>query len=93
MAFLDETGLAELWAIIGDKYDSRANVAIGSYVGTGVCGADNPNSITFDFEPKMVWVFYAASATTSRTEDDYLIEHFFVRPTQNVNLTDAPLQD
>lgn len=26
----------------------------GSYVGTGSYGAENPNSLTFDFEPKLV---------------------------------------
>ena len=32
----------------------RLPVASGSYVGTGTYGKNNPNSITFDFEPKLV---------------------------------------
>ena len=28
----------------------------GSYVGTGTYGADNPNTLTFPFEPKLVFV-------------------------------------
>lgn len=29
-------------------------IAVGSYVGTGTCGSKHPNSLTFDFEPKLV---------------------------------------
>jgi hypothetical protein len=36
-----------------------AKIAFGSYVGTGTYGADNPNSITFDFVPKVVWIYYS----------------------------------
>lgn len=28
----------------------------GSYVGTNVYGSGNPNSLTFSFEPKFVWI-------------------------------------
>ena len=35
---------------------SAARVQVVSYVGTGTYGADNPNSLTFDFAPKMVIV-------------------------------------
>lgn len=31
-----------------------ARIATGSYVGTGTYGSSNPNSLTFDFEPKLV---------------------------------------
>lgn len=34
----------------------NARIATGSYVGTGVYGANNPTSITFEFEPKLVFV-------------------------------------
>lgn len=34
--------------------DTKAKVATGSYTGTGTYGASNPNSLTFDFEPKVV---------------------------------------
>ena len=33
-----------------------AKIAIGSYVGTGTSGMDNPNSLTFEFAPKMVLI-------------------------------------
>lgn len=38
---------------LGDAF-SGAKIATGSYKGTGTFGANNPNSLTFDFEPKMV---------------------------------------
>ena len=33
-----------------------ARIATGSYVGTGTYGSSNPNSLTFDFEPKLLVV-------------------------------------
>lgn len=33
---------------------SAAKIASGIYIGTGTYGADNPNILTFDFEPKLV---------------------------------------
>lgn len=33
-------------------------MVIGSYVGAGVHGKDNPNKITFDFKPKAIWLVY-----------------------------------
>lgn len=32
----------------------NAKIASGTYTGTGTYGADNPNSLTFSFEPKIV---------------------------------------
>lgn len=33
-----------------------ARIATGSYVGTGKYGKDNPNILTFDFVPKVIWI-------------------------------------
>ena len=33
-------------------------LTIGSYVGTGTYGSENPNSLTFDFEPRVVFIAY-----------------------------------
>ena len=41
--------------------NSKAKIVTGSYTGTGVYGERNPNSLTFDFEPKVVFI-YPASA-------------------------------
>ena len=72
MAFLDETGLAELWsliraedgkladadAVITALANTKAQIASGSYTGAGntVCGSSNARSLTFPFAPKMVWI-------------------------------------
>ena len=37
--------------------DSKARIQIGSYVGTGTYGANNPCSLTFNFEPNIVAIF------------------------------------
>lgn len=58
MAFLDETGLAELWSLTKGYADGKARVATGSYTGTGKYGSSNKNSLTFDFVPKFVMVAY-----------------------------------
>lgn len=41
--------------------DGKASIVTGSYVGTGTYGASNPNTLTFDFEPKVVILWYATS--------------------------------
>ena len=56
MAFLDETGLAELWSLIKAADAKAAKIATGSYTGTGKSGASNPNTLTFSFTPKLVFL-------------------------------------
>ena len=34
--------------------DAKAQIATGSYTGTGTYGIDSPNSLTFDFAPKLL---------------------------------------
>lgn len=34
----------------------KVQIATGSYAGTGTYGASNPNSLTFDFTPKLVYI-------------------------------------
>ncbi|WP_458397154.1 hypothetical protein [Anaerotignum sp.] len=53
MAFLDETGLAELWSLIREK-DVR--IATGTYIGTGTATSAKPTTLTFDFKPKFLMV-------------------------------------
>lgn len=36
--------------------DKRAQIATGSYTGTGKYGSGNKNQLTFDFEPKFVYI-------------------------------------
>lgn len=54
MAFLDETGLAELWELIQTEDAKNSKIAIGSYTGTGTYSSSSPCSLTFDFVPKFI---------------------------------------
>lgn len=41
---------------LDDALAARAQLATGSYTGTGKFGSANPNTLTFPFEPKFVFV-------------------------------------
>lgn len=47
-----QTAITEIDGILSGYV---ANIQTGSYIGTGVYGSSNPNSITFGFVPKIVW--------------------------------------
>jgi len=57
-AILDATLLA---------LNGKASIAVGSYRGTGTGGVDNPSSLTFDFEPKLVLISIINPATSAET--------------------------
>ena len=43
----------------GGGSDSRVPVIYTtSYVGTGTSGKDNPNTLTFDFVPEFIWIYW-----------------------------------
>ena len=46
--------LGNLISIPADQIKDGVKIATGSYTGTGTKGASNPNSLTFEFEPKLV---------------------------------------
>ena len=48
--------LGNLIAIPADQIKDGVKIATGSYTGTGTYGASHPNSLTFEFEPKLVLV-------------------------------------
>ncbi len=48
-------GLAAVEASLGTG-GKTARIALGKYTGNGRCGAAHPNSLTFDFAPKVVFV-------------------------------------
>ena len=52
---------------INNALNGKARIQTGSYVGTGTYGPDNPCSLTFEFEPKFVFVF-GKGATLSFNE-------------------------
>lgn len=55
------------------KLGDKARVQVLSYVGTGTYGSSNPNSLTFDFVPKMVHIHRKA-----KNENDYYFCDFFL---------------
>ena len=46
--------LGNLISIPADQIKDGVKIATGSYTGTGTYGASNPNSLTFEFEPKFL---------------------------------------
>lgn len=48
--------LGNLISIPADQIKDGVKIATGSYTGTGTYGAGHPNSLTFEFEPKMVFI-------------------------------------
>ncbi|MBE6972705.1 MAG: hypothetical protein E7440_02345 [Ruminococcaceae bacterium] len=44
-------------AIIDQMRTTIPHVQTGTYVGTGTCGEANPNTLTFDFTPKLVIIY------------------------------------
>ena len=48
--------LGNLISIPADQIKDGVKIATGSYTGTGTYGSSNPNSLTFAFEPKMVFI-------------------------------------
>ena len=68
--------------VLGNTISAGPKIAIGSYVGTGTYGAANPNSLTFDFAPKMVMVFQQANYQGSgvgNLVDSSASESYFVQ--------------
>lgn len=54
------------------RLGKKARIVTGSYVGTGTYGAINPNTLTFDFEPKVVFIFGYARTTNNGGEKSRL---------------------
>ena len=48
--------LGNLIPIPAGQIKDGAKIATGSYTGTGTYGSSNPNSLTFDFDPKLVFI-------------------------------------
>lgn len=48
--------LGNLISIPVDQIKDGVKIATGSYTGTGTYGSSNPNSLTFEFEPKIIYI-------------------------------------
>ena len=59
--------IAALQTAVGGK----AQIEIGSYVGTGTYGASNPNSITCSFAPKLIWIYGVKAYSESTASLDF----------------------
>lgn len=55
----------------------------GSYVGTGACGSTNPNTLTFDFEPKFVFILGRGGYKYNGLE--YNVQALMVHGSTNAN--------
>ena len=60
---------------LGDK----VRIAMGSYTGTGTYGADNPNSLTFEFEPVYILIFFVGHGMASS-------QAFFIKNAEKVGV-------
>ena len=54
-----------------DNAVEAPRIATGSYVGTGTYGASNPNTLTFEFEPKAVFIFGTKASNDTGTSMMY----------------------
>ena len=52
-------------ALLEEILGSAAKIQVLTYTGTGTHGQSNPNSVTFDFEPKVVFISRISPVTTS----------------------------
>ena len=67
--FITKTFLTDLFGgkigIPAEQIIDNVHIETGSYAGTGTYGESNPNSLTFDFEPKIVFLRQRVSDTIS----------------------------
>lgn len=55
-AYTEQKYETKITDVLGTELTIRPQIATGSYTGTGTYGASNPNSLTFAFEPKLVFI-------------------------------------
>lgn len=80
MAFLDETGLAELWSLIKAEDNKAPKVAVGSYVGTVSSTKEKITTptvtLTMGFKPKLVIIMDSTRARFYRPSNTESFEFF-----------------
>ncbi len=77
------------YQFIGKPFDVLLNpvhIATGSYIGTGTYGSNNPNSLTFDFEPKLVMI-YGIKQGTELTNLLHVTGTIYAIPTETLTTT------
>lgn len=83
---------AKLDAVIGALVSSRAKIACGSYVGTGVCNQSNPNVLQVDFTPKVLVVtceYHFNPGVTASNDTHPLVPLIAIRGMQRGLLVNA----
>lgn len=70
---------AGTWSDVWGNEIPAVKIATGSYVGTGTTGANNPNTLTFQFDPKIV-VIYPKSQSAIGGTDQTVSMGIFVIP-------------
>ena len=66
--------------------DGKARFQMGSYVGTGTYGADNPCSLTFDFVPKVVYIGQPTDITVNYGRTEYTLFPYFIQIVYGVQM-------
>ncbi|MBQ1729188.1 MAG: collagen-like protein [Oscillospiraceae bacterium] len=102
VADTDYIGLDDVSATTGKKMLiselktllAGAKIAFGTYNGTGTYGSANPTSLTFDFEPKLLWVtksgFIESTHKSSSTTADYLnLQMFLINGVTSASLNNG----
>ena len=56
MAAFNEKYQEAISEAISEAIEGAPHIEVGSYVGTGTYGSSNPNSLTFGFEPKFLFI-------------------------------------
>lgn len=73
-----DSGISESYEYqyLGIPFDNAVTapkIATGSYVGTGKYGSSNPNSLTFDFEPKFVFLFSNYASGNAKAANGFVL--------------------
>lgn len=64
--YVTENKVTNTFYLNGAEISLGAQIATGSYVGTGTYGEDNPNSLTFGFEPDFVFLLGSFDLNSER---------------------------
>ena len=66
--------------------DSKARFQMGSYVGTGTYGKNNPCSLTFDFVPKVVYISQPTYIKVNYSDTKYTLSPYFIQIVNGVQM-------
>ena len=80
---LDNTALPDdVLVAIKTMFDGRVRIAHGTYLGTGVYGVNNKNSLTFPFAPEVLILYRAGNIGIVSGSKDYAEGFYAILPKQ-----------